>query len=147
MWLCRSLIVRVPAAWGLSPSGIHLDAMQRGNARAFALRWGRMRTVCMTLGGTNDVPGPIGREILGSGAVMKYLGLGSVLLAACVFTACEKPKEDEAVEQPAAEAPAKDAEAGKEMPAPDEKPLGEEPTDEAAAEKPKEDEACRAAGR
>ena len=51
------------------------------------------------------MPGPIQREILGSGAVMKYLGLGSVLLAACVFTACEKLKDDDAAEQPAAEAP------------------------------------------
>ena len=40
---------------------------------------------------------------------MKYLGLGSVLLAACVFTACEKPKDDEAAETPAAEAPKSDA--------------------------------------
>jgi len=37
---------------------------------------------------------------------MKYLGLGSVLLAACLFTACDKPKDDDAKkEKPAAEAP------------------------------------------
>jgi len=40
---------------------------------------------------------------------MKYLGLGSVLLAACVFTACEKPKDDEATGKPAAEAPKSEA--------------------------------------